>query len=466
MKTAASLLLSMCCLCLSAQPQLPPAAQGATAQTEFDGRARAYISPQRVVWKYDGGGKLVENADILLEKGNGQAGTNFTGVCTIRSTSNEIGAILLDYGVELHGGLQLVNCQPSKPGPTKVRIRFGESATVEEFRIFIEKELKEDVNALESSRKSMRKMMVLGGIMAGISIVGVMGYVFYNMFTVGSDAASTDYTFNPLKSVVPIFILMIVLAFVFNIIMKKRQAKTKDAAPQTLAFGTNTFKEKIISKMVAFVNPSVKYIPMAHLSLNDVFESGLFEERNYKIDGSDQISGRHNGVPFIACDLDLQYKRKFSEEKEQPEVIFYGQFFVARFNKKFNSPVYVIPTSKKSSGLISGMGEQVQLEDPEFMKMFRVYAYDQIEARYILTPSLMERLKELAKRTKGSYHVAFYNNKITVANNSGINNFEVGYTKSLTKKENELLIDFYTDLCNQFAIIDELKLNINIWKKL
>jgi len=128
MKTAISLLLSMCCLCLSAQ-QLPPAARGATAQTEFDGRTRAYISPQRVVWKYDGGGKLVENADILLEKGNGQAGTNFTGVCTIRSTSNEMGAILLDYGVELQGGLQLVNCQTSKQGPTKVRIRFGESVS-------------------------------------------------------------------------------------------------------------------------------------------------------------------------------------------------------------------------------------------------------------------------------------------------------------------------------------------------
>ena len=40
----------------------------------------------------------------------------------------------------------------------------------------------------------------------------------------------------------------------------------------------------------------------------------------------------------------------------------------------------------KMSGL-----ESVKLEDPKFEKLFDVYGNDQIEARYLLTPSFMER---------------------------------------------------------------------------
>ena len=335
--------------------------------------------------------------------------------------------------------------------------------TVEEFRTFINKEMKDDITALESSRKSTHKTIVIGSIICGIAIVGVMGYIFFKSFT--SDYGEVN-TFNPLTSIVPIFVLGIFISLIFNVVMKKKNKKTP--IDTSAMFGTDSFKEKIITKMIHFINPSVKYIPLAHLALEDIFESGLFQERNYTLGGSDQISGRHNGVPFISCDLSLYFKKNWSEEKESPDCAFFGQFFVARFNKNFSTPVYIVPEKNKYdtlSYLVSDKGDNVKLEDPEFMKMFKVYAKDQVEARYILTPSLMERLKKLAKRSKGEFYIAFYNNKITVANNSGVNNFEVGYSKSISKKDNELLIEFYNDLCNQFAIIDELKLNINIWKK-
>ena len=336
--------------------------------------------------------------------------------------------------------------------------------TVDEFRTFIDTELKDDIESLEKSRKSGRMIMVMGSIIVGIVIVGVMGYIIYNSL---AKTLAGDYSFDPLTTILPIFLLIMVITAGVHIVMKKKYARQKAAGHDVMqeGFSANTFKEKIIARMVEFINPSAKYIPMGHLSLGDVFESGLFQEHNYMVDGSDQISGKHNGVPFIMCDLSLKYKRNFSDEKDEPDSVFYGQFFVARFNKRFNSPVYVYMPTSGSSYLTADKGEQVKLEDPEFMKMFRVYAQDQVEARYILTPSLMERLKEMAKRTKGKYLVAFYNNKITVANNSNINNFEAGYSKSLTKKENELLTGFYTDLYNQFSIIDDLKLNINIWKK-
>jgi hypothetical protein len=211
---------------------------------------------------------------------------------------------------------------------------------------------------------------------------------------------------------------------------------------------------------------------MGHIGLPEFMESNLFVQKNYDIKGNDQISGFHNGVPFIMCELWVSYKGNFTEEKEAADGVFAGQFFVARFNKRFTSTVYVKPrlgfknswSNNNINDYTQPAGEKVRLEDPEFMDMFDVYSDDQIDARYILTPSLMERIKELAMRTKGQYHIAFHNNKITVLNNNQSSNFGVGYFESLTKDGNKLFIDFFNNIIDEFAIIDDLKLNIRIWK--
>ncbi|MDR2119469.1 MAG: alpha-L-rhamnosidase [Tannerella sp.] len=95
-------------------------------KTFHDSRTRAYLSPQRIVWKYDGEGKLIDNPDVLLAGGhNGQSELGSRESCAMRSTDNEYPAILLDFGKEIHGGIQIVTTGASRP--TKIRVRFGES---------------------------------------------------------------------------------------------------------------------------------------------------------------------------------------------------------------------------------------------------------------------------------------------------------------------------------------------------
>lgn len=96
-------------------------------KTQKDELTRVYISPQRVVWKYDGDGSLIKNEEVLFKQGNSQAVLGRRDMCEITSTENENGSILLDYGRELHGGLQLVMASSSRREPSLVRIRFGES---------------------------------------------------------------------------------------------------------------------------------------------------------------------------------------------------------------------------------------------------------------------------------------------------------------------------------------------------
>lgn len=95
---------------------------------ERDVRVRTYISPTRVVWQSREG---VQLADVLLKEGNGQPYCNNdtpTSYCILSSENGAAPGVLLDYGKELHGGLQIVTGW-FPGGPVKVRVRYGESAS-------------------------------------------------------------------------------------------------------------------------------------------------------------------------------------------------------------------------------------------------------------------------------------------------------------------------------------------------
>ena len=104
---------------------LPPVfgAEYACQQDQLD---RAFISPQRIVWKSVQKGS-VSNEAILLLQGNSQADLTRNTLCSLTSTETDTASILLDYGRELHGGLQLVLGSSTRSRASFVRIRFGES---------------------------------------------------------------------------------------------------------------------------------------------------------------------------------------------------------------------------------------------------------------------------------------------------------------------------------------------------
>jgi hypothetical protein len=109
----------------SAKAQLPPVfGTEYSGKTQKDELTRIFISPQRIVWTQ---GDISEKA-VLLRQGNSQPQMGAKDACVIKSSDADTASILLDYGKELHGGLQLVMGSSSRRQPSLVRIRFGESA--------------------------------------------------------------------------------------------------------------------------------------------------------------------------------------------------------------------------------------------------------------------------------------------------------------------------------------------------
>ncbi|MBN2451470.1 MAG: alpha-L-rhamnosidase [Lentisphaeria bacterium] len=101
------------------------------ARAEFDERVRQYVRPCRVVWVSAAAGAAVEGAESLLEARTGQISTRPDRPCVLRNGSSGKAGVLLDFGRELHGGVQLLvwRCR-NREGRSgvRVRVRCGESA--------------------------------------------------------------------------------------------------------------------------------------------------------------------------------------------------------------------------------------------------------------------------------------------------------------------------------------------------
>jgi alpha-L-rhamnosidase len=93
-------------------------------QYETDKRIKKYIPPEKIIWKT----LTIENAEVLLKNRSSQVSLKSLDPCILRNNGEKAG-ILLDFGVEINGGVQ-ISAYQSGEGEinSKIRIRFGESA--------------------------------------------------------------------------------------------------------------------------------------------------------------------------------------------------------------------------------------------------------------------------------------------------------------------------------------------------
>jgi hypothetical protein len=105
---------------------------GATAGEEggrVDPRVRTFLAPTRIVWVSDNSDRAsVTHAAILLQPKYGQVpeGLFLDGSGCRMENKGAPASVLVDFGRELHGGVQLASGGPSGRD-VRVRVRFGES---------------------------------------------------------------------------------------------------------------------------------------------------------------------------------------------------------------------------------------------------------------------------------------------------------------------------------------------------
>ena len=121
--------------------------------------------------------------------------------------------------------------------------------------------------------------------------------------------------------------------------------------------------------------------------------------------------------------------------------------------------LFLLIVSLLDNYLISKTFQSVKMEDLNFDKRFSVYSKDQIEARYLVTPTFMERLNNLKiKFGTSKIKCAFYDNQILFAIPSDKDLFEFG-TFYRTLRNKQKVKEFYDEIKSIYDIIDYFKLN-------
>lgn len=326
--------------------------------------------------------------------------------------------------------------------------------TQQEVNQFIDRNFSNKLEKLNSQRKKSLASSFSGCV----TIVLVMGVVMgVNFLTLGSP--------HHTQILIGSFAVVFVITMAYSIYARRNTVEDYEYL----------FKNEVIEPLIKFINKDFVYKPESHISHQEFLKSGFFVNDAYQYDGNDQLIGKYNDVLFQFCDLYVTKTPAIKTKNQSDYTVFYGNFFMAKFNKPFQSETYIIPNYSLKENVLGddfdtgsfladtwNFGDKVLLEDVEFNKMAKVYAHDQVEARYILTTSMMERIKKVQQKTKGKLFISFRNDLVFIANNNGFDYFEPNFYKSINSKE--AILGYYNEIVDLLGIIDELKLNVKIWR--
>ena len=234
------------------------------------------------------------------------------------------------------------------------------------------------------------------------------------------------------------------------------------------------FKEKIIEPLIHEIDKNLTYIPKMHIPQEHFNRSKLFTAKPDRVSGNDYVYGRIDGVKIEFSDFLAEKRHKDSKGRESWSRLFEGLFIVSEFNKNFKGNTIVLPDSAESifGGYIGSWlqannfsrEQLIKMDNVAFEKEFVVYGTDQVEARYILTPLLMQKLLNYKKRMNEKIFVSFTSKRIYLAIDFNKDLFEASIFHSLLNYK--IAMEYVETLHLAIGIVEELKLNQKLWSKL
>ena len=260
-------------------------------------------------------------------------------------------------------------------------------------------------------------------------------------------------------------------------------------------------KKLLFKPIIELFVVNIDYLPQKFFKYEKVIESNLFpglpedinkynKENNNKknsyskfyFEGSDAVQGYFGDNYIEFCELDISEETESGAGETSGTTyreIFHGLFLIADYK---NIQFKTVLQSEFLGSLISEFDmsilnfreeiklKKIKVQNFKFNKHFSVYGEDDIEARKILSPVILENLGNFAEENNMTIKLSFINNQVFIALGIG-QIFEPDLKDVLPlKKINLDLIEkdaerIYNEMSLVSDIIKDLRLNSHIQSK-
>ena len=171
----------------------------------------------------------------------------------------------------------------------------------------------------------------------------------------------------------------------------------------------------------------------------------------------DCFEGEYKGVKFAIEELCAMV-----EESKNSRIVFSGIIIRFKINKKFKGHTIIRPDKSACSSLSKQL-HHTEMEDVVFEKKYDVYTNDDVEARYLITPTLMERLNNIKlKFNADKIYVSFYCGEFLLGLDVRAKNFFDYGSLSDSMTDPNPFIKMTEEIILLLKLIDYFKLDQNI----
>jgi hypothetical protein len=233
------------------------------------------------------------------------------------------------------------------------------------------------------------------------------------------------------------------------------------------------YKQDVFARVTSALAPGMTYHPQHFIDENYYTGCGLQSSRIDRYSGQDYFEGHVGGTHLIFSEIHAEREESRKDSKGNRRTywvtVFKGIFFMADFPKHFQGQVIIEPDvaeatfgwlGRKLQGMSSNL---VRLENPEFEKAFKVRATDQVEARYLLTPSFQDRLLELRKFWGGKIGMSLLRSNLYLAIPNREDWFEC--SSKVRAGDRAQIERFASQLIAVLNVVNQLDLNTRLWTK-
>ena len=226
------------------------------------------------------------------------------------------------------------------------------------------------------------------------------------------------------------------------------------------------YKQNITLETFKCVFTDVDYSPNLGLP-ESVISSTKMMNTGDRYHSNDYISAKYKEINFECADVYIEKKYRDKDGHTHYITIFKGQWLIFDFNKTFKANVQICEKSfrgdKRGDLFSDEVYEKVKMEDVDFNKTFKIYAENEIDAFYVLTPNMMEKIKKLNNELHGNLLFCLINSKMHIGLHNSKDLFEPNVYKKINLEEEKQRILKDIKIITEF--VDILDLDNDLFKR-